>query len=358
MTLNHSVLRNPVPLTILTGFLGAGKTTLLNRILNGNHGLKIAVMVNDFGAVNIDSQLVVDVDADDTVNLSNGCICCTIRGDLLEATQSLVNRSDPPEYIIIETSGVSDPLEVALTFRYMPQVELDSILTVVDASEILDIAPEHKVLAMNQIGMADIIIVNKVDLITPEELENVRTYARKIMPEARLLETTQAQVPLELILNAGNFDAKRFMSREPGDVHVHSTDHAHDHDHDHEHTDHTLVFSTWSWRSDEPVSMKALQTTMEKLPHSIYRAKGIFFLVDSPESQAILHVVGKRVSLNLDGEKWGSKAPSSQFVVIGSADGIDADSLQEQMDACLAKNAPKSDVERLASAALNWLRRR
>ncbi|MGB1286656.1 MAG: CobW family GTP-binding protein [Aggregatilineales bacterium] len=364
MALNHTVLRNPIPLTILTGFLGAGKTTLLNRILNGDHGLKIAVMVNDFGTINIDSQLVVDVSADDTINLSNGCICCTIRGDLLEATQSLVNRNDPPDYIIIETSGVSDPLEVALTFRYMPQVEIDSVLTIVDSSEILDVAPEHKVLAMNQIGMADILILNKVDLVNAETLQAVRHYARKIMPSTRLLETTHAHVPLELMLNVGNFSAERFMSREPGDVHVHtaaelaSDGHAHDHDHAHVHDDHTLIFSTWSWETDQPISMKALQRTMEQLPLSIYRAKGIFFLADSPDSQAVLQVVGKRINLNLDGEKWGDRPLRSQCVFIGTVDGIDADALQAQMDACLASNVPASDAHQLATAALRWLRRK
>ncbi len=340
-----------IPLTIITGFLGAGKTTLLNRLLHADHGLRVAVLVNDFGAVNIDSQLVVGVDGD-TVSLANGCICCTIRGDLINATLGLLNRPEPPQYLIVETSGVSDPLEVALTFKAMKRIRLDSVLTVLDAEQILTLEREFAVLALNQVGMADIVILNKVDLVTEPQLEKVRAYIRSIIPKSRIIETMHANVPLELILNVGQFDVQRLASRAPQEVHVH----AEGEHHEHEHTDHSLIFETWSWQSDQPLSTKALKRMVDSLPETIYRAKGIFYFVESPDQRGVLQVVGQRASLTFD-EPWGNETPHSQLVVIGAHGGIDAHELQQRMDACLAVNAPKSEVERVANAALDWLRR-
>jgi G3E family GTPase len=352
----------PIPLTIITGFLGSGKTTLLNRILHTEHGLRVAVMVNDFEAVNIDSQLIVGVEGE-TVSLSNGCICCTIRGDLLKAVLELLRRADPPEYILVETSGVSDPLEVALTFRAINRIRLDSILTVMDAEQILSIDRRYAVLAMNQVGMADIVIVNKVDLVDAEQLAAVRAYIRSIIPNSRVIEATEAAVPLELLLNIGAFDLQRLSSRTPQDVHVHAEDEAHhehgdnEHEHDHIHTDHTLVFSTWSWTTDQPISYRALKRTMTALPDTIYRAKGIFFLADDPDHQAVLQVVGRRATLTLE-RAWGEDAPQSQLVVIGAAGELDDEDLNGRLKACLAVNAPKSELERLTTHVIEWLRGR
>ncbi len=149
-----------IPVTIITGFLGSGKTTLLNRILHADHGLRVAVLVNDFGAINIDTQLVVGVEGE-IISLANGCICCTIRGDLLKATLDLLERPQPPEYILVETSGVSDPLEVALTFRAIQRVQIDSILTVMDAEQILSLDQRYEALSVYQVGMADMAIRTK-----------------------------------------------------------------------------------------------------------------------------------------------------------------------------------------------------
>jgi G3E family GTPase len=343
----------PIPLTIITGFLGAGKTTLLNRILRAEHGLRIAVLVNDFGAVNIDSQLVVGVEGD-TVSLSNGCICCTIRGDFVKAVLGVLERPEPPEYIIVETSGVSDPLEVAMTFQYMNQLRIDSILSVIDAEQFRAIDPQYEVLAFNQVGIADILIVNKVDLVSAAELAHLRAYVADVAPRARVFETTYADVPLPLLLGVGMFDLARLPARAAQDVHVHGDDH----DHDHAHPDHSLVFSTWHWRSDEPLSYRALRRFVDDLPPSIYRAKGIFFLADSPERRAVLHVVGRRAELTPQGEAWGSDTPTSQCVVIGTAGGVDGAALQARLDACLAKHAPRSELERLTDGVIGWLRRR
>lgn len=345
---------NPTPLTVLAGFLGAGKTTLLNRILNAEHDMKIAVLVNDFGSINIDAALIVDVsDEEDTITLSNGCICCTIRDDLLEATLGLIQREDPPDYIVVEASGVSDTIDVALAFRYMRQIKINSIISVIDAEQFIDVTYEHRVLAMNQIGMADVIIINKVDLISTEKLDELHQYIFNLMPRSRVLEATHCDVPLELLFDTGNYNIETALSQPKTDVHVHSADADH---HDHEHTDHSTVFDTWNWQSTEPLSFKALKRMTEALPLTIYRAKGFFFLADEPDRRAVLHIVGKRVELKL--EHWDKDTQLSQFVVIGTQGDVKPDELQMLLDGCLAKNAPKSEVECLTDAALGWLRQK
>lgn len=341
---------NPTPLTIITGFLGAGKTTLLNRILNTDHGLRIAVLVNDFGAINIDSQLIVSVEGENAVTLSNGCICCTIRDDLLQETLALLDRQPPPEMIVVETSGVSDPLEVAITFKSVPQIRIESILTVIDAEAILDIDREYTILSMNQIGTADIVVINKTDLVDAAQLETVRAYVRDIIKQARILETTQGDVPLELVLSAGAASIDRLLERPPASPHVHTAGVESGHEHDH-----SLVFETWSWSHDEPVSYPELKRAIGQLPESIYRAKGIFNLIDEPDQRAVLQVVGRRANLIL--EAWGeSERRNSRFVVIGAHGQVNPERLQALMDKTLASNAPKTGLHRLAGAAANWLR--
>ncbi len=344
----------PVPLTIVTGFLGAGKTTLLNRILTASHGLRIAVLVNDFGAVNIDAQMIVNVEGE-TYSLSNGCICCTIRDDLVRAALDVLNRPEPPEYIIIETSGVSDPLEVALTLRPINAIAIDSILTVIDAEQIVSLDRQYAVLAMNQVGMADIVILNKVDLVDAAGLEKARAYIRRVMPNSRVIETTHAQVPLPLILNVGAFDAARLAARLPEDIHVHDVDAPAGHDHPH--PDHALAFSTWTYTNPHAMSLNALRRLVENLPPTIYRAKGTCYLADEPDRPAALQVVGKRASLTIEDGAWAGRMPLNQIVFIASHGGIDPDELNSQLEACWVENAPRNELERITNSALAWLRR-
>jgi G3E family GTPase len=323
-----------VPITILTGFLGAGKTTLLNRILHGDHGLKIAVLVNDFGSINIDTQLVVGVEGE-TVSLSNGCVCCTIREDLLKETFKLLRRPEPPEYIIIETSGVSDPASVAMTFmlsELTPYINLDGILTVIDAEHLPTLTGEYDELALNQIAVADILVINKVDRVNAEQLEALRKRVLEIAPNARILETTYGDVPLELVIGVGQYSPERLAHRQPHDVHVHEEGEDHEHEHNH---DHSMVFNTWSWTCDKPLAMDTLRTAIEKLPASIYRAKGFIYLNDFPNAKIVLQVVGRRAMLTMEGE-WDYEKPHSQVVVIGKHGEVNASELTGLFESTIA----------------------
>jgi G3E family GTPase len=340
----------PIPLMILTGFLGAGKTTVLNHLLRAKHGQKIAVMVNDFGSVNIDAQLIVAVDeATEMVNLSNGCICCTIRGDLVKAVLQLIEREEQPDYIVIETSGVTDPIDVVLTLRAINRIKIDSVITVIDAEQILDVFSEYEVLALNQIGTADLVLLNKVDLVDDKQLERVKALVGKISPKARMLETVRGNVPIELLLGTGAFDLTQIADKTAQDVHIHEGEQHH------EHADHSRIFETWSWRTTKPLSQRALERAIDNLPMSIYRAKGILFLADEPDRRGLLHIVGKRAEITID-DKWEQQAPQSQIVIIGQHGSLNTDELNATFEACLAENAPKSEIEWLANRALAWLR--
>jgi G3E family GTPase len=352
----NMTVSNPIPVTILTGFLGAGKTTLLNHVLKSEHGLRVAVLVNDFGAVNIDAQLVVEAREEDTIELSNGCICCTIRGDLIAALVKLTQREIPPEYIIIEASGVSDPLEIAMVFRQPALSQLiivDAVLAVIDAEQILTLERQNEAMAVLQVGSADIVVINKIDLVTADERATVEKWVHKIMPKARILGTTYGRVPMELLLGQGTFSYEKLVERDSADVHVHAEGETHDHDHHHH--DHSLIFSTWHWESSELLSLRAVRRVVDSLPKTVYRAKGILYLLDDPDTMGILQVVGKRASITW-GRKWGNTAPISQIVVIAEHGGLDTPLLHAQFEATIAKNAPKSDIGKLADMALGWLR--
>ncbi len=307
-----------IPVIIIGGFLGAGKTTLLNYILSENHGMRAGVLVNDFGAINIDAKLVVGVDGD-TVSLANGCVCCSIRDDLIPACMALVQRDNPPELLIVETSGVSEPIQVANTFM-LPEIErimaLDNVITVVDAEQFPGLMRgEMAPLARLQVRDADMVVLNKVDLVGDNQLAAVTMQVQEVAPNLRIVEATHGRVPLNLMLGSG-FHAENVQPGDPFRSHVHHP------------------FATWHWTSDRPLSLPRLRSVVEALPDTIFRAKGIVYLEELPSHQVVLQMVGKRYNIG-DTEPWGALPPRTEIVMIASKNGIDNDKLQRVFDGCI-----------------------
>jgi G3E family GTPase len=238
-------MSDKVPVTVLTGYLGAGKTTLLNRILSEPHGRKYAVIVNEFGEIGIDNDLIVGAD-EEVFEMNNGCVCCTVRGDLVRIIDGLMRRKGKFDAIIVETTGLADPAPVAQTFFMDDNVgrkaKLDAVVTVADAkwlNERLKDAPEAK----NQIAFADVILLNKTDLVAPDELSEVEARIRGINPYAKLHRTERCKIALPEVLGRNAFDLDRILEIEPeflgaGDHPDHDHDDGHDHDHDHGHKHH------------------------------------------------------------------------------------------------------------------------
>lgn len=310
-----------MPVTIITGFLGSGKTTLLNHILQNNQDLKVAVFVNEFGDINIDSQLIVASDQD-VVELSNGCICCTINEGLLDAVYNVLERGDRIDYLVVETTGVADPLPVALTFlgtdlQYLTR--LDSILTVIDAESF---TKEHfdSDAAYSQMMYGDVILLNKTDLATPEKVAELEEFIREAKPGARILRTQQAQVPLPLILDIGlanpNLKTAQPTSHEHHDHSSHDHHHDHNDHHDHSHSDHLANdgFISISFTSDRPFNLDKFQHFLDQqLPVDVFRAKGILWFEGIP-SRYVFQLSGKRYELKIDDR---AKPLNNQLVLIG-----------------------------------------
>jgi G3E family GTPase len=313
-----------MPVTIITGFLGSGKTTLLNQILQNKQDLKVAVLVNEFGDINIDSQLLVSTD-EDMVELSNGCICCTINDGLVDAVYRVLEREDRIDYMVIETTGVADPLPIILTFlgtELRDFTNLDSILTVVDA-ESFDAEHFQSEAAFKQITYGDIVILNKTDLATPEKLQELEDFVHDVKADARILHTTHGKVALPLILGVG---------LTPKDLYTpHQEEHEH-HDHHEHHSDHLANdgFISISFQVDKPFDVHKFENFLtEKMSKDVFRAKGILWFSDSP-MRHIFQLSGPRYQL--DADEW-KKSPKNEVVFIGRH--LDTKKMHSLLNDCL-----------------------
>jgi G3E family GTPase len=340
--MTRSKISPPIPVTLIAGFLGAGKTTLLNHILSGDHGMRAAVLVNDFGAINIDAKLIVGVE-NDTVQLSNGCVCCTIRDDLIGACIGLLQRPECPEHLFVELSGVSAPVPVLNSFletRLQHAFCFNSILSVVDSEQLPKLSGEMARLARDQIGVADVVVLNKTDLVSADELAVVKQLVQRITPGSRVIEAVQGRIPLELIFEGSATDPAARRER----------DHHDGHNHPH-------GFTTWSWTSDQALSLPKLRALLEQFPETVYRCKGVVQIEEMPVNRYVLQMVGKRYCFEESG-RWDNEAPRSEIVLIGRRDGIDPDQLQSAFDACIgtgdeAQSPVLRLVKKLAPEFLN-----
>ncbi|MGK7928568.1 MAG: GTP-binding protein [Spirulina sp.] len=312
---------SPLPVTIITGFLGSGKTTLLNQILQNDLNQKVAVLVNEFGDINIDAQLLVSYD-DDMVELSNGCICCTIHEGLVEAVKRILARKEKVDRLIIETTGVADPLPIILTFvgsDFRDFTRLDSVITLIDSETF---TPEHfdSEVAFKQIAYGDILLLNKTDLANPQQLTVLETYIASIKNNPRILHTQYAQVPLPLILDVGLTKTDNYLKAQ-----------YQQHHHHHSHHLETDGFMSLSFHSDKPFDVYKFHKFLnEGLPLEVFRAKGIVWFAGS-QLRHIFQLCGQRNEI--ESEPWPN-SPANQLVFIGRH--LEPDRLRQQLNDCLA----------------------
>jgi G3E family GTPase len=340
-----------IPVTVLTGYLGSGKTTLLNRILSEDHGKRYAIIVNEFGEIGIDNDLIVESD-EEIYEMNNGCDCCTVRGDLIRVVEGLMRRPGRFDAILVETTGLADPVPVAQTFFMDDDVRaktrLDAVVALVDAKH-LPLRLKDSREAEDQIAFADVVLLNKTDLVGEEELKNVEATIRAINPSARIHRTTRAGIDLGEVLDRGAFDLNRALENDPHFLDADDHDHdGHDHDgHDHHHHHHhhhdgelsdihDVTVQSVSLRGGEMDSRKFfpwIQKVTQMEGPNILRLKGIIAFKDDPDRYVL-----QGVHMIIEGDHqrpWkDGETHESRLVFIGRE--LDAERLKKSFDACLA----------------------
>ena len=351
MTIAGSSQTMPTPVTVLTGYLGAGKTTLLNRILSEDHGRRYAVIVNEFGEIGIDNDLIASAD-EELFEMNNGCICCTVRGDLIRTVHGLLAKGGDFDAIVVETTGLADPGPIAQTFfvdGYLKtRTKLDSVTTVVDARHILLRLADSRE-AAEQIAFADQIVLNKTDLVSEQDLREVEMRLRKLNPLAPIHRAQRSNVPLEAILERKSFDLDRITALEPdflnpshgepGHLHDEDCDHDHGEEYGHEHHDHTHdeEIKSVALTSDMPMDRKKITRWItditQKQGQNILRAKGIIDIAGNDR-----RLVFQAVHMILEGDlqrRWNpDEKRYSRIVFIGRE--LDAAALKTSFEACTA----------------------
>ena len=301
-----------VPVTIVTGFLGSGKTSLLNHLLTQDHGRRLAVLVNDFGAVNIDADLVRGKSGD-VVSLENGCICCNLSDGLVMSTVKVLRTQPPPEHIVIETSGVADPLEVARAFSdpdLQPYAPLDGIITVVDTQQLGSLGGEARALCERQLRAADVVLLNKVDIAPPGQIDASRVAVRALSAHARMHETERAAIDPDLVLGFGGsvidpYELARHHAAEgPHGAHAEPP------------------FESFLLETSGAVPMQALETMLRQVPNTVWRIKGFVHLAERPDDQLLLQVTPRRAEITIEGP-WGERTPGTSIVLIGERGRVD-----------------------------------
>ncbi len=324
------VSKTNIPITIVSGFLGSGKTTLLNHILTNQKGIKTAVLVNEFGEIGIDNELIVKTE-EEMIELSNGCICCSINSELVESIEKLINANNRLDYIIIETTGLADPLPVAMTLlgsELRDKTRLDSIITLIDAENFNDFALESSI-GRSQVIYGDILLLNKCDLVTNKNIEETIAKLKEIKNDVRILKSIKGNIPLNLLLSVGLFETDLINQKES--IHDHSHEHSHKNENSEE--DNKIEdFLSVSFQTKEPFSLRKFQYFLDnQLKSNVFRAKGILWFSES-ERRHVFHLAGRRISI--EDSEWVEER-NNQIVLIGKE--LDKVTILSQLNACIDK---------------------